>query len=121
MRTTTTADVGGIGVKDALVVCLAIFAKCLDDGRIRFDAVGFEGAEHHAQATVWHDSALERSVGLEADNDFVFLIDVTRRMGGNGAGYLRNIEHALLALFDEERLQLFPDLTGSFDGFCQES
>ena len=102
-------DVGRVGVEHALVVRLAVLGEGLDDVRIRLVAVGLERAEHHPEAAVRHDRALERRVGLQADDDLVVPVDVAGRVGGDRARDLRDVEHALLALLDEQRLQLLPD------------
>jgi hypothetical protein len=88
---------------------LAVLGERLDDVRIRRVAVGLQCTEHHAQAAVRHDGSLQRRIGLKADDDFLFAIDVARWMGGNRTRHLRDIEHTLLAFLDEEVVQLCPD------------
>ena len=62
------------------------------------------------EAAVRHDGPLERRVGLQADDDLVLAVDVAGRVGGDRAGNLRDVEHALLALLDEQFVQRVPDL-----------
>src|SRR5205085_2287278 len=63
------ADLGGVGVEDALVVGLAEVGVDLLDLGIGLVAIGVEGAFDHAPAAVRHDRALEGAVGLEADDE----------------------------------------------------
>ena len=96
------ADVGGVGVEHALVVRLAVLGERLDDVRVGLVAVGLEGTEHHAEAAVGHDGPLERRLGLQADDDLVLPVDVAGGVGRDRTGNLRDVEHALLSLLDEQ-------------------
>src|SRR5207253_2286134 len=80
----------------------------------RFIAVGFERRQHHSPAAVWHDRALQRRIRLKSHNDFIVLVDVTRRVRDDGAWDQRNVEYAFLAFFDEQVFQFFPDPLGTF-------
>ena len=102
VRAAAAPDVGGVGVEDAVVVRLAVLGERLDDVRIGLVAVGLQRGRDHAEAAVRHDGALERRVGLEADDDLVVAVDVARRVGGDRTRNLRDVEHALLALLDEQ-------------------
>jgi hypothetical protein len=57
--------------------------------------------------------ALERRIGLQADDDLPVAVDVAGRVGRDGAGDLRDVEHALLPLLDEQRLERVPDPLGA--------
>src|SRR6185436_4686504 len=83
-------------------------------------AIRLESGRHHPPAAVGHDRALERRLGLQPDDDFVFLVDVAWRVSRNRTGNLRHVEHALLALLDEELLKLLPDLQRAFRGRREE-
>ena len=109
VRAAALADVRGVGVEDAFVVGLPVFREGQDDVRVGLVAVGLERAEHHAEAAVRHDRALERGLGLEADHDLVRPVDVARPVGGDRARHLRDVEDALLPLLYEQRLELRPD------------
>ena len=106
MRAAAAADVGGVGVEDRLVVRLPVLGEGLDHVRIWRVAVRLQRTDHHAEAAVRHDGALQRRVGLQADDDLVVLVDVARGVGGDRTRDLRNVEHALLALLDEQRLSV---------------
>ena len=62
----------------------------------------------------------KRSVGLQADDDLVFAIDVAGRMRGDGARNLRDVEHAFPALLDKELVQACPELLRTFGGRREE-
>ncbi len=109
VRAAAAPDVGGVGVEDAVVVGLAVLGKGLDDVGIGLVAVGLERAGDHAEAAVRHDRALERRIGLQADDDLVVAVDVAGRVRGDGARNLRDIEHAFLALLDEQIRERLPD------------
>ena len=89
--------------------------------RIRLVAVCLERAEDHPQPAVGHDGALERRFGLEADDDLVVAVDVPRRVRRDRTWYLRDVEHAFLALFDEQVFELLPDPLGAVGGRREES
>ena len=44
--------------------------------RVGLVAVGLEAVGDHLEAAVGHDRALQRRIGLQADDDLVFLVDV---------------------------------------------
>src|SRR5688572_23433869 len=52
-------DVGGVSVKDAVVVRLAVLGKDFGDFGIRLEAVGLEADLDHAPAAQRHDRPLE--------------------------------------------------------------
>ena len=111
VRTAAGADVRGIGVKDPFVVCFAILRERLDDSRTRLEAVGFQGIEDHAQAAVRHDRSFQRRFGLQADDHLIVLVDVAGSVGGDGTRDQGDVEDALLALFDKQFLELFPNVS----------
>ena len=113
VRTPALADVGGVGVEHAFVVRLPILGERLDDVRIRLVAVRLQRVQHHAEPAVRHDGALQRRLGLEPDDDFVVPVDVAGRMRRDRARDLRDVEHALLPLLDEQRRQLAPRSSSS--------
>ncbi len=107
------ADVGGVGVEHSGIVGLAIFGEDLDDLRVGLEAVRLEAVGHHLQAAVGHDRPLQRRLGLQADDDLIVLVDVAGVVRGDRARDLRDVEHALLALLDEQVGQLLPDRRGA--------
>ena len=62
-------DVRRVGVEDAVVVRLAVLGEDLADALVRLVAVGLEARRDHAPAAERHDRALERRVGLQADDE----------------------------------------------------
>ena len=79
---------------------LAVAGEDLLDVFLRLLACLTDGLLNHAPAAVWHHGTLERSVGLQADDDVVILRDVAGRESidvGWGVGV--DIENALLALY----------------------
>ena len=109
VRAAAPPHVRGIGVEHRVVVRLPVLREGLDDVRVGVVAVGAKRGLDQAEAAVRHDGALQRRVGLEADDDLAIAIDVAGRMGRDRAGDRRHVEHALAALVDEEILQLAPD------------
>ena len=67
----------------------------------RLIAVGFQTTQHDSPAAVRHDRALQRRVRLKFDDDFVVLVDVTRRVRGDRARGQRNVGHARVACLNE--------------------
>ena len=68
----------GVGVEYALIVGLAVFAEVTLDLGIQLIAVGVQALLGHADAAVQVDHPLEGGIGLQADDDLVFLINVAR-------------------------------------------
>ena len=94
------ADFGGIGVEHAVIVGLAILGEGFMHLRIGLDAGRLQAGFDHAQPAIRKYRALERLIGLQADDDLVLLVDVARlvrqqRRWRLGVGR----EHALLPLF----------------------
>ena len=120
VRAAASPDVGRVGVEDRVVVRLAVLGECLDDVRIGLVAVRLERVGDHPEAAVRHDRALQRRVGLQTDDDLVLAVDVAGRVGGDGAGNLRDVEHALLPLLDEQLVERLPDLLRARGGGREE-
>src|SRR5207244_4293100 len=76
--------------------------------------------QNHAKATVRHNRPLQGRLGLQANDDFALSIDVARPMGCDRAGYLRDVQYALLALLDKEQVQSIPELFGALCCGCKE-
>ena len=83
VRTATASDIGSVRIEDPIVVRLAIFCECFDDGGVRLVTIGFESIGDHAESAVGHDRSFERSLGLQTNDDLVFPIDVARCVRGN--------------------------------------
>jgi hypothetical protein len=92
---------------------LAVLGERLDQMGIRFVSVGLERIDHQAESAVRHDCPLERRIGLETHDHFIFTIDVPWSMRRDGAGNLRDIEYPLLALLHKKVSEDFPDLLGT--------
>lgn len=116
------ANLGRIGIKDALVVGLVIIRKDLVEFGIGRIAVGLAGFFGHIDATERHECALERFIRLETDDDLEILIEVSGLVGGDGGDDIRiHIQDtALCALFLLERLQFRPKRACTFFGFREE-
>ena len=54
--------------------------------RIHFATIGLEGAFDHLDAAKRMQGALQRLVRLQADDLFQRLVDIARRVGGDGGG-----------------------------------
>ena len=92
-------DLGRVGVEHAVVVRLAVFRERLVHLRIGLEAGGLQARLDHAQAAIREDRALERLVGLQADDDLVVAVDVAGLVREQRRWRLRiDGEHALLPL-----------------------
>ena len=108
-RLAAAHDLRRVGVEHAVVVRLAIMGERVVDLRIGFETRGLQARLDHAQAAVREDRTLERLIGLQADDDFVVLVDIAglvreqrgRRLGVDG-------QNAFLLLLLEIGLQLAP-------------
>ena len=87
------------------------------DLRVGLKPGGLQAGLDHAQAAVRKDGALERLVGLQADDDLVVAVDVAglvRQQRRRGLGV--DGENAFLPLVLEIGLELGPDRLGSARG-----
>ena len=117
---------GGVGVKDGLVVGAGVFGKDLVQLGAGLVAVGGAGLLGHLDAAVGHKGPLEGLVGLQADDLLKVLqifVDVAGAVGGQAADHLGlHIEDAAFgALFLLQLLQSVPELVGGLGGACQEA
>ena len=85
-RLATAQHIRGIDVKYPLIVGLAQRRKLILKGGIHFAAIGLEGAFDHIDAAKRMQGALQRLVRLQADDLFQRLVDIARRVGGDGGG-----------------------------------
>ncbi len=93
---------------------LAVLGPDLLDRRVEGVAKGVQAVLDHPEAAVRHDRALQRRVGLEADDDFGVAVDVARRVRGDRRGAVGGgVEDALGALDLEEFGELGPDSQGA--------
>src|SRR4029453_11607995 len=120
VRTARLSDLRRVGVEHAVVVRLAVLGEDLPETRVRGVAVRPEARFDDAPASERHDRALERRIGLEADDDLVFLVDVTRTVREDAGRRLRHVEHALFALLREQRKQRLPEVPGTARRALQE-
>jgi hypothetical protein len=98
MGTAACPNIRSIGIEHSIVMRFPILGKRVHYGLGRFIAIGLKRSQHHSPAAVWHDRALQWRIRLKSHNDFVVLVDVTRRVRGDRARDQRNVEHAFLAL-----------------------
>ncbi len=111
------AHLGRVGVKHRLVVGAGVLGKDLVQFGAGLVAVGGAGLLRHLDAAVGHERALERFVGLQADDllqVFERGVDVTGAVGRQAGDDLGlHIQHAALgALFFLQGLQRAPQLVG---------
>ena len=122
---TASAHLGGVHVKDAGVVGLAVEGVVLDT--LGVDLIAVLGRSLHGDANTAVDvqGALERLIGLKT-NDGLALgvsgVDVASGVAhdtGNGLGI--HVEHAaLLALLEEQSHDVVPQLGGALGGTDEE-
>ena len=110
-----------IGVKYAVVVRLAILEDVVDD-RIHLSAVGFELGVDQTDTAERHDCAFERSIGLQTNDLFEILVDVSGVVRGDcGDGFLINIVDAFAFALDFHEIQeLVPESFGALGRCGQE-
>ena len=115
-------DVGGIDVKHTVVVGLAILEDLLHLG-VHLAAVGFQRLSHHTDAAKGHNGALQGSIGLQTNDDFLVFVDITGCISVNVAdGGSVHIQHAAgLTLFFQQNLHFVPQLTGALGGRSQKA
>jgi hypothetical protein len=107
-------DLGGIGIKDAIIVCFAAAGKRLMHRRVGSKSRRFKPGFHHPEDAGRKDRAFEWLVGLQAIDHLVVPINVAGTVRKNGRGRRSiGIEHAFRSLCGEEWLQLLPDDLGS--------
>ena len=118
---TRLADVLGVRRKYAVIVGLVILELLLD---FRGDlvAVLLAGVAHHAHAAERVAGALERLIGLEADDDLAVLVEVAGAERGDGDnGFGVDVAHAaLVALFCEQRVEFLAQTGGALGRGCEE-
>ena len=119
------AHLGGVRVEDALVVRLAVLVEDLVVLVVDVEAVVLGGLLGHLDATVGHEGALERLVGLKA-HDLLEILEVVVDVAGAVGGKARDdlglaLEDAVVgALGGLELLDLAPELVGSLGGAGEE-
>ena len=115
-------NVGGVYVKNAVVVGLAVFEDFFYLG-VHFAAISLQGLAHHADAAKGHNGALQGGVGLQAHNDLFFFINIARCISvdvADSGGV--HIQHAAgLALFFQQLLHFVPQLFGALGGGSQKA
>src|SRR5687767_14159598 len=87
---------------------LTIFRKCFHDMGVSFVAICLQCVENHTQTTVWHDGSLEGRLSLQAEDQFIWLIDIARTMGSYATRDLRNVENAFFPLLDKQLVKPRP-------------
>ena len=117
-----SADPRGVDVEDAVVVGLAVLGEDLLDPRIGLLARLPDRGLDHAPAAAGHHGALERHVGLEADDHVVVLADVPGGEGVDvGGGLGVDVVDAPPALLREVgALEVIPEPEGLLCGAGEE-
>ena len=101
-----------VGVEDALVVRLVVLREDAVQLGVRLVAVGRQRLFGHLDAAIRHKCALQRLVGLKADNLLKVLVEIARLVRGDGRDDIRiHVEDAALGpLLLLQRLQFVPQL-----------
>ena len=73
-------DLGRIGVEHPVIMALAVFRERFVDLRVRLEPRRFQASFDHAQAAERKNRALERLIGLKADDHLVLAIDISGLM-----------------------------------------
>ena len=108
-------DLGCVRIEHAVVVRFPVFGESLMDLRICWEAGRLQTRFDHAQAAVREDRALERLVGLQADDDFIVAVNVAGLVGEQCRWIFRiDCKHAFLPLRLKIGLKLFPNRFGPF-------
>ena len=100
--------------EDGCIVRGAVIMINIADFRGQLIAVGFTSLLGHADAAVDDDAALQRSLGLQTDNNFQIFFNVTGAMGCNGRDPRRiDRQNAAFFLFRFQQVHtLVPKLFG---------
>src|SRR4051812_48805768 len=114
MRVATLSYIRRVGIEYGIVVRLPVFGKSLDDLGVRLITVSLKRTNHHPDATVRHDRALQWCVGLQAKDDFVLSINVARPMCGDRSWNLRNVQDSLPSFLNKQLVQPAPNLLRAF-------
>ena len=117
---------GGVGVKDSLVVGAGVLSEDLVELCAGLIAVGGAGFLGHLDAAVGHESPLQGLVGLDAHDLLQILqvlINVAGAVRGQAADHVGlHVQNAALgALFLLQLLQGVPELVGGVGRTCQEA
>ena len=116
------ANVGRVGRENAFVVRLAIFGEDLLRPVVELITISVERIFHHAHTAFGEDTAFERSVRLQTDNDLFVLVDVARTIGGYTLRESRfDVVESFLAFHFEHLAELVPKREGVFGGRSQEA
>ena len=108
-------DLGCVCIEHAVVMRFPVFGESLVDLRIRWESGRLQTRFDHAQAAVREDCALERLVGLQADDDFIVAVNVTGLVREQCRWIFRiDCKHAFLPLRLKIGLKLFPNRFGPF-------
>ena len=79
---------------------LTIFGKDLVLISVGFEAIGFQSILSHPDTAKWHECPLKRLIGLDTDNLFEVLIQITWAMRSNGRwNIVICIQHAAIGTF----------------------
>ena len=120
-----SAHLGGVGVKDGLVVGLAVLVEDLVILGVDLVAVALGRLLGHLDAAVGHEGALQGLVGLET-NDLLEILELGVNVAGAIRGEARDnlglaVKHAAVgALLLLELLDLAPELVGGLGGAGEE-
>src|SRR3954449_4285821 len=114
MRAPASPDIRRVGIEDCFIVRLPELGKRFNNLWIGLIAICLKGTDHHPEAAVRHDRALQRSVSLEAYDHFILTIDITGSVGSYGAWNLGNIEYPFPSLLDKQFVQAVPDSSSAF-------
>ena len=111
----------GVDIEHAVVMGFAV-AEDVFHGRIHFPAVGLQFAVNETDAAERHDGALERFIGLESDNLFQILVNISGLVGGDGGNrFFVDVVDAFSLPFESHPVQeIPPERNGSLRGRFQK-
>ena len=123
MTVAAGTHLGGVGIKYAGIVGLAMDGEELLDFGIEMIAVILAGLLCHTDPAVGHQGTLEGLIGLEADDGLLLLIQITGAVAENGGNDLgiHIQDAACLALLLGELQHLIPQGGGIGGGALQEA
>ena len=116
------ADLLGVDVEHAVVVRLAVVGENILNLLVHVDAVLLAGARYDVDAAEGLDGPLEQLVGLQAHDQLLFPVDITRLVRGDGrdGGVVQRADAVVGALLFECLEAEVPDVLGTFGRALQE-
>ena len=120
---TERANLLGVDVEHAVVMRLAVVGENIPDLLVHVHAVLLAGARYDVDAAEGLDGPLEQLVGLQAHDQLLFPVDITRLVRGDGrdGGIVQRADAVVVPLLFERLEAEVPDVLGTFGRALQES